>query len=314
MDVREDDVQLPEFVLSDDSVNRYGFRVSTEGIQLDNFLKNPVMTVNHYYGDGGSGNIGHWEGLRKEGGRLIGRPVFDDTDPMAQRMKAKVLNGHVRAASIGFDPKKVSDAPGDLVQGQVRGTVTECELLEVALVDVPGNANAVRLSALWGGGGLDEKIPVINLGATPKSIKSMSELSKIAQSLGLPADATEEQVVQKIEGIKSKALEDTLSLGRSKGLVTAENEADYRTLGMAQPEALKAIVEKAAAKPEAKPEVTVTGILKTLSGMGGTPAADDRSQWSFDDWSRKDPDGLLQLKSTDNNRYVALARAYKPKV
>lgn len=44
---KENDIKKKTFVLSDESVNSYGFRVLTDGIALDNFKKNPVMLWNH---------------------------------------------------------------------------------------------------------------------------------------------------------------------------------------------------------------------------------------------------------------------------
>mgnify|MGYP003375424942 FL=1 len=35
------------FVLHDESVNTYGFRMLTSGAVLDEFIKNPVMLLNH---------------------------------------------------------------------------------------------------------------------------------------------------------------------------------------------------------------------------------------------------------------------------
>lgn len=35
------------FVLSDSSLNRYGFRILTDGLQIENFKQNPIMFWMH---------------------------------------------------------------------------------------------------------------------------------------------------------------------------------------------------------------------------------------------------------------------------
>ena len=51
------------FVLTDESVNSYGYRVLTSGIKMEQFLKNPVMLYSH---DNNRMPIGTWENVRPE--------------------------------------------------------------------------------------------------------------------------------------------------------------------------------------------------------------------------------------------------------
>ena len=93
------------FVLHDESVNTYGFRMLTSGANLEEFKKNPVMLLNH---DDYSLPIGRWENIRVEGGKILADAVFDEGDARAAEVKRKVENDFIRMASIGAWPP---DAP-----------------------------------------------------------------------------------------------------------------------------------------------------------------------------------------------------------
>lgn len=140
-----------KFILSDESVNAYGFRVLTDGIRMNNFKKNPVGFFNHETGGWWSnrtdyaGPIIRWQDVAKEDGKLVGTPVFDTKDPLGIQLHNKVEDDFIRAASIGFRILKTSSDPKDMIAGQSQPTITECELMEVSVVDIPANKNAVAL-------------------------------------------------------------------------------------------------------------------------------------------------------------------------
>jgi len=137
------------FIVSDESINAYGFRVLTSGIKLKSFKANPIMLFNHssfsWGADVYNGPIGRWENLKVEDGALKADSVFDVNDPKGKLIGDKVENDFLRAASIGFKILKVSEDPADMIPGQTRGTVTECELVEISVVDLPANKNALAL-------------------------------------------------------------------------------------------------------------------------------------------------------------------------
>jgi HK97 family phage prohead protease len=137
------------FICSDESVNAYGFRVLTSGIDVSDFRKNPIMLFNHESFSWGSdvynGPIGRWENIRKEDGQLIAEPVIDTEDPKGKILAGKVENNFIRAASIGFRITETSDDPALRLTGQTRPTVTRCKLVEISIVDIPANKNALAL-------------------------------------------------------------------------------------------------------------------------------------------------------------------------
>ena len=149
---------MATFILSDESLNSYGFRVLTNGIDIKSFEKNPIMLSMH---DRSILPIGKWENLRVEDKKLLGDAVFDDNDELARKIKSKVEQGILNATSIGIDIVELSEDRDLLEKGQYRPTVTKSRLFEVSIVDIPSNANALKLNFPTKGiqlsGGFDEK-------------------------------------------------------------------------------------------------------------------------------------------------------------
>jgi len=139
---------MDRIILSDENtLNSYGFRVLTEGIDLSRFDSNPVMLWGH---QANSTPIGRWKDLRIEDGRLTAEPEFDMEDEFAANIARKYEKGFVNAASVGLILKGFSEAEEDMLPGQAYPTVTKCELAEASLVSVPSNGSAVRLYDLSG--------------------------------------------------------------------------------------------------------------------------------------------------------------------
>ena len=129
------------FVLHDESVNTYGFRMLTSGANLEEFKKNPVMLLNH---DDYSLPIGRWENIRVEGGKILADAVFDEGDARAAEVKRKVENDFIRMASIGaWPPEEKSDAYDLMLPGQMLPTVTRWTVREGSVVTIGANHNAL---------------------------------------------------------------------------------------------------------------------------------------------------------------------------
>ncbi|MBN2262526.1 MAG: HK97 family phage prohead protease [Prolixibacteraceae bacterium] len=131
-----------DFTASDESLNRYGYWVRTEGIQTANYERNPVFLLQH---NENSLSIGRVCELKKEMGRLTIKVEFDKDDPEAVKIYNKYKNKYMNAVSISFGNIVFTEAEDYIKQGQSRPTVFECELLEISAVSVPGNRNALKL-------------------------------------------------------------------------------------------------------------------------------------------------------------------------
>ena len=152
------------FILSQEGVNDKGTRILTAGINLERFLKNPIMLYMHRRDDGwdfeGVRPIGIWENVRKEDGKLLADPKFDENDTFAKLIKSKVEDGFLRGASVGISPVEFSTDEKHLEKGQTRATVTKCELYEASIVDMPSNKHTVSLFSR--NDDKDSEIPLLN--------------------------------------------------------------------------------------------------------------------------------------------------------
>ena len=132
-----------DFCINDNSLNRYRFRILTEGIQTDNFLKNPVCLLEH---NGDTLSIGKWKNLRKEpDGRFLGTLEFDESDPIAMKAYNKYKDGYMNAVSQSIEEVEVSNDPTVMLPGQEFETITKSDLLEISLCNIPGHQNALKL-------------------------------------------------------------------------------------------------------------------------------------------------------------------------
>ncbi|BFM42683.1 hypothetical protein CFS9_13240 [Flavobacterium sp. CFS9] len=130
---------IKPFVFNDETIeNTYGFSILTAGIDLKRFTKNPVMLSDHWNSNWNV--IGKWFDVKKDKGLLHGMPDFDTDDSDTALIAGKVERGYINACSMGiiFDHENLKIIDDKVV-------LTKCELVEVSIVPVPSNANAVRL-------------------------------------------------------------------------------------------------------------------------------------------------------------------------
>ena len=188
-----------EFVLSDSTVNCYGFRLLTSGYQLAEYQRNPIGYHMH---DRNGGVLVRWEDLRVDGDKVMGKPVINMSHPRAEQTIAEIEDGFLNAASVGhIVALELSDDPNLRLPGQGLPTVTKWYNRETSLVDIPGNYNA--LAKLY-----DKDQNEINLSDFTKTPKLMQNLVLTALQLSLlnlAATATEADVTNKLNDLAAKA-------------------------------------------------------------------------------------------------------------
>ena len=222
-----------EVVISTGSVNCYGSRVLTDGIDITQYEKNPVLLYMHKRCFDGSLPIGRITNLRKDGDRLIGTPEFDDGDEKAAAIASKWENGFLRMASAGLEIIAVSDAKEDLMPGQTRPTITKSKLIEVSIVDIGANDDALQLYSQEGNmlklaGGADcDVLPLLKkenenaeINTLAMSNNKQEKMKELLLKLGLAENATEQDAIRVIEGLQKKVAEaDKLALANIESTV-----------------------------------------------------------------------------------------------
>ncbi|MEM7372813.1 MAG: HK97 family phage prohead protease [Bacteroidota bacterium] len=306
------------FVLSDERVNKYGFRVLTAGIDLAEYKRNPILLLMH---NRRLLPIGKIENLKVKDGKLLGDPVFDTEDELAQKVKSKVDQDILNAVSIGFRVMATSDDPKHLLPGQTRATVTKAALYEVSIVDIPANSGAMKLSFPEHGVTLSGNVDQ-HLADFIPNISTNSDMKKIAVLLGLPEDASEQQIcdaVGKLNALASQAVPTLLSLGKANGTITEENETHFKALAQANFESTLSLIETTKPQNNQKSDdtdddISIRQLLQELQkGNGGQGQGTERDKWTLTEWRQKDPEGLGLLQANDPEKFNALVAAL-PKV
>ncbi len=131
-----------DFVLSDETLDRYGDIIVAKGWDLRNFKKNPIALFGH----SGDFPIGNWSNVRVEGGKLIGTLVLaaKGTSARIDELISLVEQGILRAVTVGFRPLAAEPIDKEKPYGGQR--YTKQELLETSLVSVPANPAAIALA------------------------------------------------------------------------------------------------------------------------------------------------------------------------
>lgn len=133
------------FVASTSAVDRYGDIVQ-QNWELEAYKNNPVVLFNH---DQHSLPIGKGD-VRIENDQLLIDVEFDMGDEHAAEIARKANAGFLNAVSVGFQPLEYiprADLPQDDDRyGNIGNLYTKSELLEVSIVTIPAQADAVAIS------------------------------------------------------------------------------------------------------------------------------------------------------------------------
>lgn len=213
------------FIISDESLNSYGFRVLTDGVDTSLFEKNPIALWVHSRPYGWDKNreplpIGRWVNLRRDGKKLIADLEFDDDDEFAVSLRKKVEKGIINMVSAGLRAITTSDDPTVLVKGQTRPTVVQCLLMEASLVDIGSNRNALRLQDEFGTeinlSDRDNNHLLPLLSDIQHKNSDMKFQEQIAQVLKLSDNASEADILAAVQN----AVNNAVTLSDLQGQVT----------------------------------------------------------------------------------------------
>ena len=176
------------YVLTTNSLNSQGFRMLSEGLLWDLYYNNSVMLYMHYRPTGANkdevralGNVREIE--FDADGTPTGRLYFNDKYDFARDIYEGYENGTYNMVSIGVLPLEWSDAPEDLLPGQLYPTVKSGIVKEISCVDIGSNSEALGV-ALY-----DEKGGIItlsdNLKIQPLKNDKMKLITLTAETAGL---------------------------------------------------------------------------------------------------------------------------------
>lgn len=291
--------------ISNDSLNCYGTRILTSGLDIEQYKRNPVLLYMHERGH----VIGYVKNIKKTDAELTGDLEFDEASEESVRCKRQFEFGSLRMVSAGVQPIETSKDASLMLPGQDLPTVTRGKLIEVSVADMGGNDDAIRLL-----GGTEQLLRLVKETETskPSLDKKDMDMKQLALSLGLAETATEAEISAKINELRES---------QSK-LQLAMKEVDDLRLSQITSLVDSAISEKKISEDRKDQfiklgqSVGVDCLRETLDAM--SPAvklskvlqdAPDGGPSEYKKLSDVPSEKVEELRSADRERYVKLFKA-----
>lgn len=124
-------------VASTNAKDRHGEVVDNNGWDLKAYKKNPVILWAHDHGEPAIGvSKKTWVEGAGNKAKLMIQPLIHDVTDKARAIKELIEMGVIKTLSVGFKPLESPDGV----------TYTKNELLEVSMVNVPANADAMMMA------------------------------------------------------------------------------------------------------------------------------------------------------------------------
>lgn len=320
-----------KFLLSDESVNDYGFRLLTAGANLELFKKNPVML----YGHDRNIVLGSWDDIEVVGNAIYASTNFDMEDPTVEPIAGKVGRGFLRAASIGVDltgakMTKVDGIPTysgwTLKEGSILSLGSNGNALQVFKDGVQLNADGIKV--MLASASSQNNNPI-----DKKTMELTTAQKEQRAALNLPETATEEEVLKATKALASNVQEAKHNAATvlvegyiAKGKVKLEQKEQTIKLATSDFANTKAFIDslpstetpgEGEGEGDGKKGPTPLQRLtsnKTQVAGGGSSAKEteetDPSKMSYAQLSAKNPEYLDKLMKEDKVKYDALLSDY----
>ncbi len=139
---------LLSFVASTSNADRYGDIIDQKGWDLSKYKQNPIILLNH-----NANSLPIARGyVEVVDDKLMVDIEFDMEDPQAKEIARKTKAGFLNAVSVGFNPidgtprsQLEKSHPAHGISGQF---FEKAELLEISIVTIPANGEAVASKGL----------------------------------------------------------------------------------------------------------------------------------------------------------------------
>ncbi len=280
---------MKTFVLSDStSINSYGFSVDVNGIDTTRFATNPVMLYQH----DAERVIGRWTNLRIEDGRLLADAEFDTTDADVKTIAEKVERGFLRGCSIGILVHEAREIEGNQI-------ITRSELLEASVVSVPADPGAVVLydnnhTQLT----VEQLTKLCITQNTSQQMENQSQNFNVVEELAAK-EAQIANLLQQIAELKAEKVSAYLDMAVSDGKITETEKPLFARLALSDEETVRQIIDNRPKRAQ-----------MSLASQINNATENERKDWSFMDWMRKDNAGLQRMKANQPDMFNALRNAY----
>lgn len=311
------------YVLSDSSVNEYGFRLLTSGYQIESFRKNPIGYYMHRREDG---IVLKWDDLEIEGDKVVGTPVINLSHPRGEQTLDEAENGFLNAASVGhIVVLEYSTEKEQMLPGQTGPTITKWYNKECSLVDIPGNNNAV--TRLYDAN--ENELNLADFSSTANTLIIPSLHNDLCEALNISVETTTQEVLlahvatlaheHKRMTQENTALreEQQMLATRLSEITTEHAQKDIASVLNRALEDRKITVELkerlerdyASNVPALKALIAAMPAYRTIAEqLPNKSQTEGEANWGWDDYERHDPTGnkLRNLRASDPTHYKEL--------
>lgn len=266
-------IKMKEFIVASDSVSKDGLKIKVMNMDIAAFEANPVMYYNH---DRSRYPIGAWKEMRRENGKMYATAEFDTDDEVGVVVARKVEKGFLRSASVGIQILEYrfesnSDANGEIL------VVEGAKLIEVSVVDIPANDDCTAVFVLADNGEMKpfagEVIQNFKHQFLNKTEFMNENLKKVEDAFNLKLSALE----QKLDTVLTKLTE-----------TAAQNPPVTQSVN----------TEKT---------LTIADLIKEVKAQSAN-GTEDRTNWTFQDYRKKDTQALIKMKTENPELYQRLAK------
>jgi len=311
------------YVLSDSSVNEYGFRLLTSGYQIESFRKNPIGYYMHRREDG---IVLKWDDLHIEDDKLVGTPVINLSHPRGEQTLDEAENGFLNAASVGhIVVLEYSTEQEQMLPGQTGPTITKWYNKECSLVDIPGNSNA--LTRLYDAN--ENELNLADFSGAANTLLVPSLHNGLCAALNLAEETTSQETLltrvttlahehKRVTQENTALREEQQLLATRLSEITAEhaqkeitNELNRALEDRKITVELKGRLEKdyATNLPALKALLAAMPAYRTIAEqLNSRLQPEGEGTWEWDDYEKQDPTGnkLRNLRAADPTRYKEL--------
>ena len=321
-----------EVVASSEAIDAYG-EVVVQDWDLTRYKANPVVLYGH---NSWGLPIGHASDVRVDDGKLLAKLHFVDAraNPQAELVWQGILQGSLRAVSVGFRPKAAkSQTLGDRTVFVLSGN----ELIEISVVPIPANPEAVAVSAksmdliralaaqndedpamsLY----LKTLLPILCLAATANDDEIVSEVTRLKalerDVLGATEKKSAAEALGVVQGWKAAAGQ----VEELRGKVTAMEKA-------AEDRERSSLIEKARNEGKIAPALldwakscpldTLRAFVETAPAIPQFKASPEEPRhtpaeldWQGKKWGELSPSEKHDLYHQNHDLYVAMRDAAK---
>ena len=293
--------------ISNGSLNSYGTRVLTDGMDIEQYKRNPVLLYMHQRGT----VIGYMKDIKKEGDDVTGEPVFDEASELSRTCKKQWSFGSLKMVSAGIDILEMSEEPEYLTEGQSAPTIVKSKLYEVSIVDIGANDDALVLmregKQITMGRDGENPLPAINIETMAKE-KEKEEKAAVmeheaAQVQAVKAEPKKEESALEKENAELKKEIAELRKGRIVTLV--DRAIEERKIDKDKREQFVDLGNKIGEKELGEVFAAMSRRV-SLSEMIHTSGDETAQEMSL---SKLSAEEIERLRESDRERYARLYKA-----